>query len=254
MATGVERRSYVASPNFGKNLIASTIVLLPGLEGTGTLFADLISEFPPSFTVVVGKYPPQRFLSYDELIPYVQQIVPSGTPFILVAESFSTPLAVKYAAMRPSNLVGLILSAGFITNPAGNWTLLARLLTRRLVLRISPPRWFLKRFVIGKNSPAPLEASFRQALEVPSADVLVERLRAVLSCDEREDLARTQVPMMYIQGERDGLVPEECFREIARIRPDVQLVSIPGAPHLVLQREPKKCAEAIVRFVEQCRC
>jgi pimeloyl-ACP methyl ester carboxylesterase len=201
----------------------------------------------------VGKYPAQRFLSYDELIPYVKSLVPSGTPFVLVAESFSTPLAVKFAATRPPNLVGLILSAGFITNPAGNWTLLARLLTRRLVLRISPPGWFLKHFVIGNNSAAALGSSFRQALAAPSADVLVQRLRAVLNCDEREALAHTEVPLMYILGECDGLVSEKCFREIQRIRPNVELVSIPEAPHLVLQREPRKCADAIVRFIAKLR-
>jgi pimeloyl-ACP methyl ester carboxylesterase len=213
------------------------------------LFADLISELPPSFTVIVGKYPAQRFLSYVELIPYVQELVPREPPFVLVAESFSTPLAVKYAAMRPPDLVGLILSAGFITNPAGNWTLLARLLTRRVVLRISPPRWFLKHFVTGNNSPPALESSFLQALGVPSAEVLVERLRVVLNCDERQALASTKIPLMYIQAECDRLVPKESFREIQRIRPDTALVSIPGAPHLVLQREPRRSSEAILKFI-----
>jgi len=158
---------------------------------------------------------------------------------------------VKYAATRPPNLLGLILCAGFITNPAGNWTFLAKALVRRAVLRISPPRWFLKHFVIGKNPPAHLETRFRQALAFSSPEVLVERLHAVMNCDEREDLACTEVPLMYIQAEADRLVSKKCFREIQRILPDAELVTISGAPHLVLQREPKRCAEAIVRFIRE---
>jgi len=231
-------------------LSVNTLVLLPGLEGSGTLFADLVSEFQPPLAVIVGRYPSQRFLSYDELISYVREIVPKESPFVLMAESFSTPLAVKFAATRLSNLAGLVLCAGFIMNPAGNWTLLARVLTRRAVLRISPPRWFLEHFVFGDNASTALETSFREALRAADPGVLAARLRAVVNCDEREALARTEIPLMYIQAERDRLVPSKCFREIQRIRPDTLLVSVLGAPHLVLQREPRKCAEAVVQFIQ----
>jgi pimeloyl-[acyl-carrier protein] methyl ester esterase len=240
-------------PPFGEYLSAPVLVLLPGLEGTGNLFADFVSQLPPALPVIVGKYPTQKFLSYAELVSYVGGIVPGDTPFVLVAESFSTPLAVMFAATRPSNLVGLVLCAGFITNPAGNWTLLAKMLARRAVLRISPPHWFLEHFVMGKNPPPGLEVRFRESLRTVDATVLLERLRAVLSCDARDDLSRTEIPLMYIQAERDRLVPERCFREVQRVRPDVELVLIPDAPHLVLQREPRRCAEVIAQFIHGLR-
>jgi len=56
--------------------------------------------------------------------------------------------------------------------------------------------------------------------------------------------------MMYIQAESDRLVRAGCFSEVQRLRPDTVLASIPG-PHLVLQREPRKAAEAIVRFIHR---
>ena len=179
-----------------------TLVLLPGLEGTGVLFADLVSQLPSTVTVIVGKYPTQQFLSYAELLSYVRTIVPAGSPFVLVAESFSTPLAAMFAATRPSNLVGLILCAGFLTNPAKNWTLLGRILARRSVLRIPPPHWFLERFVVGNNPPATLEANFREALREVDVEVLAARLREILNCDAREELRGTKIPLMYIQAGR----------------------------------------------------
>ncbi len=250
MAAGVKRHNDDAQPKFGKELSVSTLVLLPGLEGTGNLFADFVSQLPPTLTTIIGKYPTQRFHSYDQLLPFVNEIVPRETPFVLVAESFSTPLAAMFAATRPPNLLGLVMCAGFVTNPARSWTLLARVSARRTVLQIPPPHWFLQRFVMGNNLPAALEASFREALRTVDTEVLAARLRAILDCDAREELRRTEIPLLYIQAERDRLVPPECFAGIQRIRPDATLVSIPGAPHLVLQREPKKCAEVIVSFVK----
>jgi len=228
----------------------STLVLLPGLEGSGALFADFVSQLPPTLTVIIGKYPAHQFLSYTELVSYVCEIVPAETAFVLLAESFSTPLAAMFAATRPPNLMGLILCAGFISNPARDWTLLARVLASGVVFRIPPPRWFLQHFVAGNNPPATLEANFRKALRAADADVLAARLRAVLNCNARAELSRTEILLMYIQAGRDRLVSSECFAEIQRVRPDAELVSISGAPHLVLQREPKKCADSIVRFIE----
>jgi pimeloyl-[acyl-carrier protein] methyl ester esterase len=251
MAAGVGHYSDESSSKYGKDLSAPAVVLLPGLEGTGTLFSDFISQLPSTLTVVVAKYPRLRFLPYEELLPLVNEIIPGDVPFVLVAESFSTPLAAMFAATRPPNLLGLVMCAGFVTNPARHWTLLARVLARSAVLHIPPPRWFLQHFVMGKNPPAALEANFRGALRTVDAEVLAARLREILKCDAREELGRTKIPFLYIQAQCDRLVPPESFAEIQRVRPDAELVSIPGAPHLVLQREPQKCADVIVRFVER---
>jgi pimeloyl-ACP methyl ester carboxylesterase len=232
-------------------LTLDTLVLLPGLDGTGTLFADLISELPPTLSINIARYPTDRFLSYSELVLCVKEVVPRS-PFLLVAESFSTPLAAKLAATRPPNLAGLIMCAGFITNPVGSWALLVRLLARPLLFRLPPPSFALEHFLIGTSPPNALESGVRQALRLVNPRVLAGRVRAVLDCDATEDLARTEIPMMYIQAEGDRVVRQECLRQIQRLRPDTGLASVP-APHLVFQREPRKAAEAIVRFIDQLR-
>ena len=72
-----------------------TLVLLPGLDGTGALFADLISELPPALSVNIARYPTQRFLSYSELVPCVQEVAPStagcGTGFGLDEAKHPSP-------------------------------------------------------------------------------------------------------------------------------------------------------------------
>jgi pimeloyl-[acyl-carrier protein] methyl ester esterase len=230
-------------------LTLDALVLLPGLDGTGALFADLISELPPMLRVNTARYPADRFLSYSELVPWVREIIPSS-PFLLVAESFSTPLAAMLAATHPPNLAGVVLSAGFVRNPIGHWSSLVRLLAWPSLFRLSPPEFALEHFLIGADPPAALRATVRRTLHLVQGEVLARRVRAVLDCDAREHLARTEVPIMYIRPENDRLVRAECFKEIQRLRPDTVLASI-SAPHLVFQREPRKAAEVIARFIHQ---
>ena len=231
-------------------MILDTLILLPGMDGTGTLFDNLIAEFPSELAVTVVRYPTHRFLGYPELIPFVEEAVPKSGRYLLVAESFSTPLAAQFAATRPPNLAGLVLCAGFVSSPIGAWSQLVRLLASTPLFRISPPSWILRHLLIGTSPPSALEAGVRETLRLVGPGVLAGRVRAVLDCDAREDLNRIKIPMMYIQAGGDRLVRADCFREIQKLRPDTVLTSIPG-PHLLLQREPRKAAEAIVRFIRQ---
>jgi hypothetical protein len=84
-------------------LTLDTLVLLPGLDGTGTLFADLISELPPTLSINIARYPTDRFLSYSDLVLCVKEVVPSS-PFLLVAESFSRHFRGTSGASPPFGL------------------------------------------------------------------------------------------------------------------------------------------------------
>ena len=93
------------------------LVLLPGMDGTGELFSGFIAALPGTFEVVTVRYPTERYLPYSELENFVRAACPIFGPFMLVAESFSTPLAIQYAATSPANLAGIVLCTGFATSP-----------------------------------------------------------------------------------------------------------------------------------------
>lgn len=228
----------------------NTVVFLPGLDGTGDLFAELGSILAPTLRVVVARYPTDHFLSYPDLIASVNRMLPSDDPFILMAESFSTPLATMIAAARPRNLVGLVLCAGFVSSPFGGSKALFQRLVGPWLFRSLPPGFLLRYFLLGSDPPAALEDILRQALQLVNPHVLSARVHSVLTCDAREDLVRVRVPMMYIRAEGDRLVRERSSREIERLRPDTLFVSV-RAPHLVCQREPQKVAEFLMRFIQQ---
>src|SRR5665213_344783 len=115
-----------------------TLVLLPGLDGTGKLFVDFIAELPPTLKIITAAYPSQRFLTYSELVSWLNGVVPRDAPFAILGESYGSPLAVKFAATHPPNLIGILLSAGFLSNPVRRYWPLPKFLARPLFFRIRP--------------------------------------------------------------------------------------------------------------------
>ncbi len=87
------------------------LVLLPGMDGTGELFDSFVKALPQSFTTEIVRYPPNRCLTSSELLHLVDSNAFGSEPFVLIAESFSSPLAIQWAATNPLNLKGLVISA-----------------------------------------------------------------------------------------------------------------------------------------------
>src|SRR5277367_3704242 len=63
------------------------LVLLPGLDGTASLFEEFIRILPDSAETVCVPYPTDASLSYAELMPIVREAFPENAPFVIVAES-----------------------------------------------------------------------------------------------------------------------------------------------------------------------
>jgi pimeloyl-[acyl-carrier protein] methyl ester esterase len=226
-----------------------TIILLPGLDGTGELFANFVAALPTSIAASVVEYPRDRFLSSPDLVSVVRATAPAEESFVLLAESFSTPLAVTYAATKPRNLAGMILCAGFVTNPIGHLSTVVSALARPGVFKLRPPDKILEHFLMGHNSPSELLDKLRGALRTVSPEVLSARVKEVLSCNAREDLARTTVPLLHLRASNDRLLSSSCHELVVAGRPDAATITIEG-PHLLLQREPGKAAAAVAEFMK----
>ena len=222
-------------------------MLLPGLDGTGKLFVDFVEALPESCTATVVAYPSDRFLSYADLRSFVSAAVPQSERFVLVAESFSTPLAVWYAANNPPNLVAVVICAGFLGSPLHHWSGIVKALARPWLFSLNLPRPILEYFLLGQNAPPSLVQKLRQALQDVSPDVLSGRVREALNCDARDDLRRTTAPLLYLEATNDRLLSSSCEEEFSYIRPDVLFRSLP-APHLLFQREPQKAASVVMEF------
>jgi pimeloyl-[acyl-carrier protein] methyl ester esterase len=228
---------------------AITLVLLPGMDGTGELFANFSAELPKEMDVVTLAFPSNQFLPYPELLPWLADRVPKNRPYVLLGESFGSPLAVKFAATHPVNLVGLILVVGFISNPVRKWGPLPRLLARRFFFQFRPADFALEYFIAGAGAPKSILVAVNRATASVAPEVLAERARAVIDCDARQEIRQVKVPTLFLQASQDRLVGNECLEEIKRLHPETISISI-RAPHLLLQREPRIAAQAVAQFLE----
>ena len=188
-------------------------------------------------------------MPYPELLSWLAGIVPKEESFAILAESYGTPLAVKFAATHPRNLIGVILSAGFVSNPVRQWGFLPRLLAHPLVFRLRPHDFALEYLIVGPDAPDSLKLAVRNTVNSVPAEILAARARAVLTCDARQETAQVKVPLLYLQGAEDRLIGKESLEEIKRLHPQTISVSFP-TPHVLLQSKPREAARVIVEFLE----
>lgn len=162
------------------------LVLLPGLDGTGLLFDPLLGVLPSHFSPIVISYPPNEPLGYAELVKYVKNRIPANEDFVIVAESFSGPLAVQIAASHPPHLKGLILCATFVSSPTLVPRQLSWLVRNPVVVLASRPL-LLRHYLTGTDAPVSFSGSFHECLRSVSTNVLAHRMKGG---DENQSVAR----------------------------------------------------------------
>jgi len=224
------------------------LVLLPGMDGTGDLFSEFAAALAGEFEIATVRYPTERWLSYSELERFVRAACPTSGQFVLLAESYSTPLAIKYAASNPENLEGLVLCAGFATSPMRGWRRSFARLLAPVMFRIPLPSLAAKLWLVGWEAPSSLLRSVRSAVSSVKPKVLAARLRGVLTCEVRPEMGRVTMPVLYVQAKQDRLVRVACLDELRQIKPQMAVAVLEG-PHLLLQREPYTAAETVAGFV-----
>jgi pimeloyl-[acyl-carrier protein] methyl ester esterase len=223
-----------------------TIVLLPGMDGTGDLFAAFVRALSPRFKARVIRYPNEMPLSSDQLVAFVRTQLPIFRPFILLGESFSGPIAIRLAAERPDNLLALVLCASFARNPRPALAPLRsaiNFLPMNATLKSLASRWALGRF----STPA-LRRELDAAIASVLPSILRARLRAVMDVDVTDALHRIRTPILSIRATHDALVPAAASQLIKSQHPNVDIHDV-YAPHFLLQTAPKEASQAIEQFV-----
>ena len=219
------------------------IVLLPGMDGTGELFSQFVSQKPVGFDATVVPLP-QEPMSYSDMERLIEPRIPGDVPFVLLGESFSGPLAIRLAAKRPPNLRGLILCNSFAAPPrAACW----KMLPWGAIFHFPPPNIILRRYLAGDNASLSLLADIRRTLSNVPPRILASRIRTLLTSNSQDALRALDVPILYLRGTADRLVAESAYRAIAEIVPSAKRCDIPG-PHMLIQARPVEVWQAIAEF------
>jgi pimeloyl-ACP methyl ester carboxylesterase len=218
------------------------------MDGTGKLLLDFMDALPEQMRREILQYPADVLLSYDQLTTLVRSMCEGSPPFVLVAESFSTPLAIRIAAENPAKLRGLILCAGFAASPVRGIKRWFASMLAPAVMRVPRPETAIRSWLLGSLATTTLVRTAGDVIASVKPAVLSARLRAVLACDVRPELSSVRVPILYLQARHDRLVGPHCLEEIRRIRPDVRVAVVDG-PHFLLQREPQQTAKIVMDFL-----
>jgi pimeloyl-[acyl-carrier protein] methyl ester esterase len=202
---------------------------------------------PPDIEPVVIAYPTQTPLGYNELFELIRARLPSDAPFVLVGKSFGGPLALRIAATSPTGLRGVVLAGSFISCPyewAPQW---ASSLVTALPFRAVPYTINLQSLLGMYESGEHRELS-RQALSQVAPSVFAHRVREIICVDATQALRDCPVPILYLQGTRDAVVPAANYTRIAAIRPAVSLARI-NSGHMIFKTQPDAALIAIQDFI-----
>jgi pimeloyl-[acyl-carrier protein] methyl ester esterase len=220
------------------------IVLLPGMDGSGRLFAPFIDAAPPRLHLEVVALPQER-LGYADLAARLRPTLHLTADTVLLAESFSGPLAVLLAAR--TRVAAVILCNSFVTHPVPK---ALRHFIPTALLRLRAPAIVLRHLLLGVTASDSLVTDVQAALASVSAAVLAGRLAATCNVDVAADVARIECPLLYLRGANDRLVRESSVAAVCRAAPNAVVRRVPG-PHLLLQAMPAAAWAPIHAFVEQ---
>lgn len=223
-----------------------TLVLLPGMDGTGQLFAPLVAALGAGSEVKIVTYPTLGTLGYAELEAIARASVPTHSPFVLLGESFSGPIAISLAASSPRNLKGLILCCSFVRNPQPTLSCFRYLLGPISFKHI--PISIISFFLLGSFATTNLRAALTQTLSQVTPEALRARLEAVSTVDVSAKLAHVTVPVLCLSSLHDRVVPQAATTKISRLVPTARLAFL-DAPHFMLQAKPEAAANEIELFL-----
>jgi pimeloyl-ACP methyl ester carboxylesterase len=224
----------------------ATLVLLPGLDGTGKLFSEFIKVLGTGIDVQVVTYPTDEPLGYEELELRVRAALPRQGRYVLLGESFSGPIAIRIAATTPPGLSAVILCGSFAKNPYPllGW---AHPLAVFVPLK-SLPRWVRAPLMWGSRRTARAPLRPERALAAVSSGVVRRRIAALLTVDATDALVRISLPMLILFARNDRVVPKAATRWLLARSRNAESIAIDG-PHLLLQTRPQECAAPVLRLL-----
>jgi pimeloyl-[acyl-carrier protein] methyl ester esterase len=227
-----------------------SLILLPGLDGTGHLFQPLLQAMPDEINISIVKYPSNKRFSYKQLVDYAVEQLPQNKPLFLLAESFSGPIAIGLLSASHHDIRGVIFCATFANPPRPLLLRLVKILPLAVMLRLPIPTAIIRYFCLGQDAPQSLVTQFQKVLNEVPISILGHRLKILANINVVSSLANLAVPCCYIQATEDKLVPSVNLKPFQDALPHLLIRKIVG-PHFILQTKPTACAEVIKDFINR---
>lgn len=221
---------------------------MPGLDGTGKSFEPILPLLPADCRVTVVRYPTARLLSFEETVECAASQIPTGHTPVVIAESFSGPVAVSMIASGRVRARALVLCATFARSPHPVIWRIASFFRLTMLIRADMPKALFKFFTgDGAQAKALLPLWKKVHAEVPP-EILSSRLSLINTLNVTPDLRKLNIPCLYIQASKDRMVPSRCLTDFENNIPHLAVKKIEG-PHFILQACPEPCLMAVKEFL-----
>jgi len=229
-------------------VIDGPIIFLPGLHGSVRLFERLVQHLRvrlPGREMIPLPLPHDSKQGYPQLVEHFLTRLERQGPFVLAAESFSTPLALHLAASDRLSIRGLVLASGFCAppKPVG-----FSLLPLRPLFSLRVPKAAIRHFLAGDGAGDECVEAIQTEIQTAHGALLAARVRSSLDLSPDEVPSPENVPTLLLQARNDGLLPWEVQSQLERHLPNAEVTWIEG-PHLLFQLAPESCAEVIAKFL-----
>ena len=224
------------------------LILLPGLDGSGDLFEHFEQALPPLLSIKTVLYPFKEGLGYDVLTEYVRDILPDDEPYMILAESFSGPIAVSIAAEKNPLMKGLILVNTFLSNPNPLLIMLSRFLPEQFLLH--PPNVVLRWLLSNSEGNAVSVQELSMCIKGLSANLLRSRLQSVAEVSVMAHASSIELPVLLMQSRSDVLVKRRVRNQLKAsfIRADFHQFK---TGHFLLQTRPAQSAKVVHAFIDK---
>lgn len=226
--------------------MSDPILLLPGFDGTGKLFADFVASIDEPKRASAASYRDEEV--FDDYVQTVAGLLPSE-PSVLIAESFSGPIAIALMQRYPRRIKKAVLCATFLRSPFRLVTQFAHFLPTRMLGASIVTKQVLASVCLNGEPPQVIERAFEIVSYLPPR-AIKQRLELLSQVDVRQIARDLKTPTLILQPTRDRLVGAVGYRELANALPAAMLQKI-DAPHLLLQAKPSECWRHIREFIGQ---
>ena len=225
-----------------------SLILMPGLDGTGLSFEPFLKFIPDNVKITIIRYPTDKLLSFEETVECAAAQVAPGQPGIVIAESFSGPVAVEMIASGRVAAKALVLCATFAKSPHPIIWSVIRFLRLPMLIRPEMPALFFK-MILGDNKLiASLVPLWKKVHADVPALVMNHRLELINRVDVTKSLTKLSLPCLYLQATDDRVVSSASLTDFKRCIPHLVIQRI-KTPHFILQAAPRDCLEAIEQFM-----
>ena len=221
------------------------LLLVPGLGGVGTFFAEHVPELAKRFRVVVhdhrgtGRSTPSRIdYSVEQMTGDLLQLMDALDlrKAHLCGHSTGGVIGQTLALDRPERLDRLVLSATWTKADAYFHRLLE---VRAETLRKAGPALYVRSNALWMRPPALTRDRLEHETKLeeaaiaafPPVEVMLSRIAAIRRFDRSSELGNIRHKTLVFVARDDMVTPRYYSEELARLIPDARLVMLPDGGH-----------------------